>query len=238
MSSNYKFLLAFVSLWLLCQESLVAQTVSSSCRNPRFYYWDLDRDGYGNDNYTEEDKYSIKRKFECGPYNDCQNYADGKFELSSSVAYGCKEFAEVNALREMLSLYDTDCDDSNADIFPGSIWYYDNDGDGDGDPNRPQAFDCAPDPNFVKRAAADCNDNDPQIHSGTIWYLDDDNDGVGGSVSFRGCSPPANYILTGGDVCDNNPDTLEKLLWYYDADGDGFAHPAVSVMACLAPQDH
>jgi len=229
MSSAYRCLLTFVTLWLLCQESVVAQHVSG-CDTPEFYYFDGDGDGYGNQNYTQSMKHDLIDRF----YN---NSVVG-YVFGSHMLYGCMDMVladeELAYLEEFVD-NDLDCKDNNADIFPGSIWYYDSDGDGDGNPNIFKAFDCAPDPNYVKRNG-DCNDNDAKIHSRTVWYLDNDGDGTGGSTTFTGCTPPSNqYVLTAGDECDNNPDTLEKLLWYYDADNDGFAGSAITIKACAAP---
>ncbi|MBI1227077.1 MAG: T9SS type A sorting domain-containing protein [Bacteroidetes bacterium] len=129
---------------------------------------------------------------------------------------------------------DVDCDDTNASVNPG--------------------------------ATEICNgidDNcDGQVDEGllTTYYLDSDGDGFGDlTMSQLACSPPADYVLIGGDCDDNNPDVNadatevcngiddncntqidEGLLstYFFDADGDGFGSPLTSIQACSAPVDY
>lgn len=230
-----KFRLFCVSFLLVVTHQRLAGQNTSGCYYPDHYFFDNDGDGYGTQNYTDEMLDGIIPMF---------NNSNMGYVFSGNIMYGCLNMAisdlQVAYLEEFVNNSD-DCDDTNADIHPGSVWYYDNDGDGERDPNNSRVFNCAPDPKYVKRPAADCNDNDYEIHSRTVWYLDNDGDGKGGSTEFIGCTHPSDqYILTTGDECDEDPNTFEKYVWYFDADGDGYAaaNKAISTRACIAPKDY
>ncbi|MDB2521257.1 hypothetical protein N9X09_03435 [Flavobacteriaceae bacterium] len=230
---------SFNYLWVLLCFALNSLGIkaqnNSGCDFPEFYYFDNDGDGYGDGNLEMKNYIHLSGQF----YDSNDAYV---FSSDGEVMYGCIDIAmadsQVASFEEFVR-NGSDCDDTNAEIYPGSVWYYDNDGDGDGDPSRSKAFDCAPDPKYVKRRAADCNDNDPQIHSRTVWYLDNDGDTIGGSTAFTGCTPPSNqYVLTTDDACDNDANTTSLYTWYYDSDGDGYAACAINTKACLAPENY
>lgn len=93
------------------------------------------------------------------------------------------------------------------------------------------------------------------------FYADADNDGYGNpSVSVQACTAPTGYVANNTDcddtnaavnpgaaeVCNNLDDNcngevdegLPTETYYVDADGDGFGDPAVSVVACSAPEGY
>ncbi|HEX6846813.1 MAG TPA: MopE-related protein [Chitinophagaceae bacterium] len=122
----------------------------------------------------------------------------------------------------------TDCNDNNANIFPGAnetcngidddcdgqidegvttTFYQDLDGDGFGNPAVAQQACTAP-AGYVSNNT-DCNDNNAAINPNTVWYLDADNDNYYTGSGITQCtSPGAGYKFTGltagGDCNDNN----------------------------------
>ena len=126
-----------------------------------------------------------------------------------------------------------DCDDTNAAIHPGAVEICDNiDNNCDGD-----------------------------IDEGTettSYYADADEDGYGDfDNAVTACSPPAGYILQGGDCDDTNPNInpdaievcgdvdlncdgegLPSSSYYPDADGDGFGDLGTAVTDCSQPEGY
>jgi hypothetical protein len=202
---------------------------SQSCSSPQFYYYDLDGDNYGGKHYSESDKQRLVNEY-LGTYG---NHKDFVFDVY--LAYGCLALAPGAFPEAPWLTNDDDCDDYDPDIHPGSIWYYDKDGDGDGDPNNSKAFDCDPDPNYVKRPSGDCNDNDPQLHSDTNWYYDEDGDGYAGSaITIKACVAPPRYYAVADDCNDENPLLHPKTVWYQDKDGDGWGGDQI-IRSCIPP---
>lgn len=127
---------------------------------------------------------------------------------------------------------DVDCDDADADAFPGALefcdgrdndcngaidddpidarpWYQDADEDGFGDVAVGLA--CTRIPGAV-RDAGDCNDADASVHPG----VDETCDGV-------------------DQDCDGVIDEEPGVIWLADHDGDGFGSPAILVEQCEPP---
>ncbi|HLV39151.1 putative metal-binding motif-containing protein [Xanthomarina sp.] len=112
----------------------------------------------------------------------------------------------------------TDCDDTNADIYPGAIevpdngidencnglfgitFYKDSDNDGFGDPNSGSVYEVSfgdPAPDGMVYNNADCDDTNPMIN------------------------PLADEIV-GNDIDDNCDGDIDIVEYYTDADGDGY----------------
>jgi hypothetical protein len=113
-----------------------------------------------------------------------------------------------------LSATTGDCNDNDATIHPGTIWYQDTDGDGYS--NGATLMQCAQ-PNGYALAIAltattgDCVDNDPDINPTTIWYKDTDGDGYSDGQTLVQCAQPvgyerAIYLTTIGGDCDDDND--------------------------------
>lgn len=157
--------------------------------------------------------------------------ADGDGHAGATTTVSCE--APVNHLAE-----DSDCDDTDADIYPGAFevcdgvdqncdgaldedatdaltFYSDSDGDGFGDSESTQLGCDAPLGTVSDHT--DCDDTDGDIQPGAQEHcdgLDEDCDGV----------------------VDNDP--VDPGTWYFDSDGDGHAGVGISITACDTPEAH
>jgi hypothetical protein len=131
-----------------------------------------------------------------------------------------------------------DCDDANADLYPGAAEVcdgLDNDCDGDIDDDAEDA---------------------------AIWYLDADGDGHGTDrYALVACEAVAGWVAEADDCddlraeaapgmpelcnaldddCDGLADeeAIDAATWYADFDGDGFGDPDAAAVSCTAPSAH
>ncbi len=95
-----------------------------------------------------------------------------------------------------------DCDDSDADEYPGQVWYADFDGDGytSGETTisclRAGVTYYSESELSGTSIEIDCNDNDADDeYPGQIWYADLDSDGYSSGISIRRCLQPSGYKL-------------------------------------------
>ncbi|NBP30421.1 MAG: hypothetical protein EBV23_12760, partial [Flavobacteriia bacterium] len=146
----------------------------------------------------------------------------------------------------------TDCDDSNAQINPNTLWYLDADQDGYGNPNS-FTTSCLTPPGAVLNGD-DCDDSNAQLALVDMYYVDADGDGFGDDATgVETCAQPANTVTIGGDCndlndqiypgaveicdnednnCDGNTDEgLPSITYYEDLDLDGFGSN-VSLVSC------
>jgi len=129
--------------------------------------------------------------------------------------------------------YYFDCNDNNADEYPGAIWYADMDDDGYS--NGDTIEGCNPPAHYYREhqllaTSIDCNDINANIHPATFWYKDEDQDGYGNNDStYQGCEPPTGYVLATNDCNDQsteiNPDAIEIAGDNIDQNCDGEDDP-------------
>jgi hypothetical protein len=137
-----------------------------------------------------------------------------------------------------------DCDDGNAEVQQGTVWYVDGDADGFGDPAT-GAYACESPPDRIA-VGEDCDDTNIAIHpdaeelcnttdddcdgsideepiDGTTFYADADGDGLGNaSVDVVACAQPSGYVAEATDCDDGDATVGAAQGYYYDHDADGY----------------
>ena len=236
------------------------------------YYVDADGDGYGVEGYTtdacEQPEGYADNAEDC---NDASNTAfpganeacntldddcDGEVDENASDAdtwyadvdgdgYGDPDVSTSSCEGATGYVDDaTDCDDTDADVYPGLTWYADADGDGFGDPD--EASEACEAPSGTVADDTDCDDGDASVSpdgsetcndvdddcdglvddddpdaATSTWYLDYDGDGHGGTATTEACEAPSGYLATSTDCDDldatSSPDGTEVCD---DADND------------------
>jgi len=138
----------------------------------------------------------------------------------------------------------SDCNDTDANEFPGQTWYLDRDGDNYGDGSM--VVNCER-PEFGYLPAellaldTDCNDNDSQEFPGQVWYLDQDEDNYGDGTTVVSCERPAfgnlptELVAVDTDCDDNDAQAFPTQDWYIDADADGYGSGEVIMDSCERP---
>ena len=243
--------------------SAVVLLVTSSPAFAATWYRDQDGDGFGDPSVTLEAPSQPAGYVANGTDCDDGNPAvhPGAVEICDGADNDCNGIADDNAVDAVMWFADadgdgfgdpsneipactqpfgfvpdaSDCNDSNANMFPGAteicdgvdndcdgivddfavdaiFWFADADGDGFGDPSN--AFPACTQPAGFVANGDDCDDSNGSIHPGGTEVCDGiDND----------CD---------GLVDDN---TVDGALWFADSDGDGYGSATVSVMACVSP---
>ncbi len=191
------------------------------------YYWDKDKDGFGNPEISLEfcttpgsdwvldntDCNDEDRPDILGPrrwYLD--EDGDGLGASNSPYLTDCAD--PSTAIKKYVNNND-DCHDGDASITGKTAWYMDNDKDGEAATNSTARYECN-DPSTATTKYVtvshrnDCEDSDPNIQQIT-WYVDTDGDGFGEISNSRvQCvKPNGNWVDNGNDLCpgvfgDNN----------------------------------
>jgi hypothetical protein len=169
---------------------------------------------------------------------------DGFFGSTNSVAQCTSPGAGYSTTAQTTD----DCNDSDANINPNTVWYVGVDADGDGFFGSTNSVTQCTSPgagySTTAQTTDDCNDSDANINPNTVWYVgvDADGDGFFGSTnSVAQCaSPGTGYSTTEQttDDCNDSDDTINpNTVWYIgvDADGDGFFGSTNSVAQCTSP---
>ncbi len=151
-----------------------------------------------------------------------------------------------------------DCNDSDKNINPLTVWWRDNDGDlchanqSITSCTRPLGYIL-----IIESRGLDCDDFNATVGLAQLYYKDADGDGFTGNLDQTGefffCTPTPGYIradkraliwkfIAGAwysfyirDCNDNNPLEFPDQKWYPDSDNDGFASTLTPLIQCLRP---
>lgn len=234
------------------------------------FYADADGDGFGDSstsltqctqpsgyiiddsdcNDVDDLAYPGANEYCDGVDNDCDGVADEDSALDSTIFYRDVDgdgfgnpfiYARACDAAEGFVDNDSDCNDSNVDIFPEAQELCD-----DLDNDCDELVD----------------DQDDDLVDPLSWYLDIDEDGFGAGVALLACTVPIpGYVLDGsdcddeavminpaanelcGDALDNDCDELIdeaddnaiSVVWYQDSDEDGFGDPLTPLGVSCAP---
>jgi uncharacterized protein YjdB len=231
------------------------------------FYLDSDGDGFGNpsvslqaclapENYVTNNTDCDDSRADINPNTVWYEDRDGDGYPSNWTLTGCSRpqffyggvFSTTFTLGKLaseLTGLTVDCDDTDATVSPGTLWYKDADNDGFSDGTSQQS--CFQ-PSGYKRAGnvvpgGDCNDGDAAINPNTRWYPDLDNDNYSTGNFIVQCARPENYKLlreltsTVGDCNDNDESINPNTLWFKDQDGDGYTN-GQTLRQCSRPENY
>ena len=150
----------------------------------------------------------------------------------------------------------TDCDDQDASLYPGVIWYPDVDGDSYGD-DSVAGSDCMQIASTDVLNNMDCDDWDETVYPAAVDLCDGvindcyetnlaDNESDLDSDTYVSCPIDVGGwdgapSVVGGDDCDDSDPVINPAsIWYIDDDGDTFgADNDTGTQSCTAPSvDH
>lgn len=208
-----------------------------------------------------------------GEDNDC----DGIVDNAADNAAGCSKFyfdgdedgaGLASDFRCLCAASDThsattgdDCNDGDANLFPGQLWHPDCDGDGFFASVSRQSCD-EPTSNCVSTgsvalggwtynstgADSDCDDTDDGLFQMQTWYADCDGDTFHTNTARVSCGPPSG-VCNGGtdpaswrtssptlrDCNDENDEEKPGQQWYADCDDDGYFDADNRTASCGTP---
>jgi len=207
------------------------------------WYYDGDGDGYGDSGDAVEDCTEpaggyVSRDGDCDDSNgdvnpgasEACNGADDNcngdideglsatsfYEDADGDGYGNPDIYVTACAAPPLHVTDyQDCDDTDANINPDTVWYQDFDGDGYGDPDI-SVTACVQPAGYTDNAL-DCNDGDDDIHPDADETCDDVDEDCDGTA-------------------DNDP--IDGDIYYADFDGDFYGDAENTLSACEQPTSY
>ncbi|TWO32878.1 T9SS type A sorting domain-containing protein [Seonamhaeicola sediminis] len=154
----------------------------------------------------------------------------------------------------------TDCNDSDADINPDTIWYLDADGDNYAVSTMTQCTSPGAGYTTSVLPLTDCNDGDIDVNPGATEILDNgvdddcnpstldssadvDDDGDGFTENEGDCDDTKDTIYPGAtetpdNGIDEDCDGADLRTWYQDSDSDNYGNINVSQTSNNQPTDY
>jgi hypothetical protein len=221
------------------------------------YYKDADGDGYGN---NDEQRVVLSGS------NAPNGYVDNDIDCNDTdaainpntvwyIGVDTDNDTYIGSLTQVIQcespgagyviteLTTPDCDDTDAEINPNTVWYIGVDADNDtyiG--SLTQVIQCeAPGVDYalIAQTIKDCKDDDASINPTTVWYADIDGDGFGDiNTSETGCSSTLTNATQDYTDCDDTDASVKRtIVWYVgvDSDGDSYIGNLISVTQCNSP---
>jgi hypothetical protein len=216
-------------------------TPDIECNQPSGYVADnTDCDDADAGTYPGADEYCDGHDDNCDGVVDEATALDAStwYKDGDSDAFGTSSISQNACSQPSGTVADnTDCDDTDANTYPGADEYCDgHDDDCDGTVDEDSAVDAS------------------------TWYKDNDSDGYGDSATTgTACSQPTGYVADATDcddtktainpgaseMCDgvdndcdgtiDGSDALDATLYYTDSDGDGFGETSTGSYSCSQP---
>jgi len=183
-------------------------------------------------------------------WGTCQTTASAAITVNTNVTYYADTDNDTygNAAVSVVSCTgapagyvsnNTDCDDTNINVYQSANLYAD--ADGDGYTNGAQVPVCygasIPAGYTATSLGSDCDDTNNAIHATFTFYVDADKDGFGTGNLVAVCAvdantPPLGYALNNTDCNDADATKHQSYSFYADNDGDGRGFGALVPNIC------
>ena len=202
------------------------------------YYYDGDRDGYGNPNsayVTTPTTNYVPNNTDCNDGSAAINPTTRWYRDVDGDGRGRTSPIKIQCTKPSgYVLHNDDRDDNNqyiTHIAPRN-YYRDGDRDGFGNPSIKYYRSAPPSDGYTYVTNGnDCNDGNASINPNRVWYRDADKDGRGNANSTtKSCTQPSGYVSNNDDINDGDKwiTNIPPRYFYKDGDTDTYGSPAAA----------
>ena len=199
------------------------------------YYYDGDRDGYGNPNsayVTTPTTNYVPNNTDCNDGSAAINPTTRWYRDVDGDGRGRTSPIKIQCTKPSgYVLYNDDRDDNNQYITHIAPRYFYRDADNDTFGNSNNRTYRSVRPGGYVTNNLDCNDGNAVANPNRVWYRDADGDGRGNANSTtRSCTQPSGYVSNNDDINDGNEyiTNIPPRYFYKDGDTDTFGSPAAA----------